>query len=128
MGRPFRGRRPLAEPTGGAALLVTALRCRCPRCGRGQAFTGFLDTVPQCGVCGLSIGDMDNGDGPAVFIIFILGAAVVPLAIWGSGAIEAPLRIQAAFWSVVILGLTIGMLRPAKALVLALNYRYRAGE
>jgi uncharacterized protein (DUF983 family) len=68
---------------------------------------------------------MDSGDGAAVFLIFILGAAIIPLAIWISNSVDLPLWLQGAFWSIVILGLTIGMLRPAKALVLALNYRYR---
>jgi uncharacterized protein (DUF983 family) len=68
---------------------------------------------------------MDSGDGAAGFLIFILGALIVPLAIWTSNIVDLPLWLQGAFWSIVILGLTIGMLRPAKALVLALNYRYR---
>lgn len=70
---------------------------------------------------------MDSGDGPAVFLIFILGFLVVPVAIWASNAVALPEWLQSAFWGIVILGLTVGMLRPAKALVLALNYRHRAG-
>lgn len=68
---------------------------------------------------------MDSGDGPAVFLIFILGFSVVPVAIWVSNLVDLPDWLQSLFWGVVILGLTIGMLRPAKALVLALNYRHR---
>ena len=68
---------------------------------------------------------MDSGDGPAVFLIFILGFVVVPLALWASSAVGLPRWAQSLFWGVVILGLTVGMLRPAKALVLALNYRHR---
>ncbi len=71
---------------------------------------------------------MDNGDGPAVFLIFILGFSVVPLAIWASGFLTIPDWLQSLFWGVVILGLTVGMLRPAKALVLGLNYRFRLNE
>ena len=88
-------------------------------------FQGFLTTAPHCLSCGLSFGDIDNGDGPAVFLIFILGFAVVPLAIWMSNIVDLPNWAQGLFWGVVILGLTVGMLRPAKALVLALNYRNR---
>ena len=57
---------------------------------------------------------MDSGDGPAVFLIFVLGFLVVPLAIWASNVVDLPLWLQGLFWGVVILGLTIGMLRPAK--------------
>jgi uncharacterized protein (DUF983 family) len=109
-----------------APLLVAVLRCRCPRCGKGSAFSGFLETPAACSVCGLELKAIDNGDGPAVFLIFLLGGLVVPTAIWFSGHIDLPLWAQSGLWGVVILGLTIGMLRPAKALVLALNYRARA--
>jgi uncharacterized protein (DUF983 family) len=88
-------------------------------------FNGFLDTRETCPDCGLKLRRMDNGDGPAVFLIFILGFLVVPLAIWGSNQIDLPFWMQGIFWGIVILGLTLGMLRPAKALVLALNYRHR---
>ncbi len=119
--------RPLAkaEQSRQAPLIKTALTCRCPGCGRGRMFNGFLDTRETCPDCGLKLRRMDNGDGPAVFLIFILGFLVVPLAIWGSNQIDLPFWMQGIFWGIVILGLTLGMLRPAKALVLALNYRHR---
>ncbi len=108
-----------------ASPILAALLCRCPRCNRGKLFSGFLTTVELCGVCGLRLGEIDNGDGPAVLLIFILGVSVVPLAIWASDLVDLPLWAQGAFWSVVILALTVGMLRPAKALFIALNYRFR---
>ena len=82
-------------------------------------------TVESCTACGLKLREMDNGDGPAVFLIFVLGFLVVPLAIWTSSLVDLPLWLQGVFWGAVILGLTVGMLRPAKAAVLALNYRHR---
>jgi uncharacterized protein (DUF983 family) len=84
--------------------------------------------TPTCSACGLLLGRMDSGDGPAVFLIFILGFLVIPPAIWLSGIVDLPLWAQSAFWSIVILGLTIGMVRPAKALVLGLNYRHRTAK
>jgi len=81
--------------------------------------------MPACESCGLPLADMDSGDGPAVFLIFILGFVVVPVAIWASSVVSVPDWVQSLFWGVVILALTVGMLRPAKALVLALNYRHR---
>jgi uncharacterized protein (DUF983 family) len=83
--------------------------------------------MENCAVCGLPLRAMDSGDGPAVFLIFVLGFLVVPLAIWASSVLDLPFWLQGSFWGVVILALTVGMLRPAKALVLALTYRHRAG-
>lgn len=108
-----------------ASPIVTGLRCRCPRCGEGALFAGFLGVVDRCAVCGLELARNDSGDGPAVFLIFILGFVVVPPALWFGMHFDWPLWLHAILWGGVILGLTLGMLRPAKALVLALQYRYR---
>ena len=58
----------------------TGLACRCPRCGRGKLFAGYLTLAAQCEVCQLDFGKADSGDGPAVFLILILGALAVLLA------------------------------------------------
>lgn len=104
---------------------VTAgLTCTCPRCGRGRLFDGFLSVVERCAVCGLALGRNDTGDGPAVFLTFILGGLVVPVALLVAMRWDWPLWLHALVWSVVILGLALGMLRPAKAYVIALQYRH----
>ncbi len=108
--------------------LTAGMRCACPRCGRGKLFKGFLTVKDTCDVCGLELSRHDSGDGPAVFLIFILGFLVVPVALWVSMTVEWPLWLHTIVWSVVILGLALGMLRPAKAYVVALQYRYRRNE
>ncbi|PWC56374.1 DUF983 domain-containing protein [Azospirillum sp. TSO22-1] len=101
------------------------MRCVCPRCGRGRLYKDFLTVADVCEVCGLDLGKQDTGDGPAVFLIFILGFLVVPVALWVSMNVEWPLWLHALVWGVLILGLALGMLRPAKAYMIALQYRYR---
>ncbi|HYG85518.1 MAG TPA: DUF983 domain-containing protein [Azospirillum sp.] len=101
------------------------MRCVCPRCGKGRLFKGFLTVTDRCEICGLDLAKQDTGDGPAVFLIFILGFLVVPVALIVSLNVDWPLWLHALIWSVVILGLALGMLRPAKAYVIALQYRHR---
>ncbi len=84
--------------------------------------------VDHCEVCGLELARNDSGDGPAVFLIFILGFLVVPVALWFGMTFDWPLWLHAIIWSVVILGLALGMLRPAKAYVTALQFRHRPSE
>ena len=60
---------------------AAGLACRCPRCGQGPLYSGFLSVAERCDVCRLDLQKADSGDGPAVFIIFILGFLVVPLAL-----------------------------------------------
>ena len=70
-------------------------------------------------------GVADSADGPAVFLIFVLGFTLVPLALGLEVLFAPPLWVHGVLWSVVTLGLTLGSLRPLKACVLALQYRYR---
>lgn len=108
--------------------MSAGMRCVCPRCGRGRLYSGYLTVAERCNDCGLDFSQVDSGDGPAVFLIFILGFLVVPVALWVSMSVEWPLWLHAIVWSIVVLGLTLGMLRPAKAYVIALQYRYRRSE
>ena len=100
------------------------LACRCPRCGRGSLYAGFLQLAPGCSVCGLDYAKADSGDGPAVFIVLILGAIVVALALWVEIVYEPPFWVHAVLWPPLILGGALGMLRPAKALMIALQFRH----
>ncbi|MFI4987213.1 MAG: DUF983 domain-containing protein, partial [Alphaproteobacteria bacterium] len=61
--------------------LRSGLACRCPACGTGPLFEGFLTVAPRCAVCGFDFSAEDSGDGPAVFIILILGFVVMALAL-----------------------------------------------
>jgi uncharacterized protein (DUF983 family) len=106
--------------------LSAGLRCRCPACGRGRLFAGYLTLAERCEACGLDFADADSGDGPAVFLIFLLGATVVPLALWVEARLSPPLWLHALLWSALILGGALALLRPFKATLVALNYRHRA--
>jgi uncharacterized protein (DUF983 family) len=48
---------------------------RCPRCGAGKLFTGFLQVAETCSHCGLELKVRDTGDGPAVFVALIVGGS-----------------------------------------------------
>ena len=61
--------------------LLAGLRGRCPRCGQGRLFRRYLKLADHCDHCGLDYAAADSGDGPAVFVMFLVGALVVPLAL-----------------------------------------------
>lgn len=105
---------------------VAGLRCRCPRCGRGKLFEGLLSVAPVCSECGLDLKAEDSGDGPAVFVILILGAAVVPLAILVETMFHPPDWAHFVIWPPFILAGALLLLRPFKATMIALQYRHRS--
>lgn len=111
-----------------AELVKKSWHCRCPSCGQGKIYRpGFLNFTLQekCSECGLDLAKNDSADGPAVFLIFILGFLLVPLALVLDAAFQIPLWVHAILWTVVALGLTLGMLKPLKAYVIALQYKHR---
>ena len=50
---------------------LRGLACRCPRCGNGKLYAGFLTLRPNCEACGLDYAFIDAGDGPADYRIFV---------------------------------------------------------
>jgi uncharacterized protein (DUF983 family) len=64
-------------PAIGPSPYLTGLLCRCPGCGKGKLFEGFLALKPECESCGLDFSFADAGDRPAIFVIMIAGAIVV---------------------------------------------------
>jgi uncharacterized protein (DUF983 family) len=106
----------------------TGLACRCPRCGRGRIFSGFLKVADRCPVCGLDLGGEDAGDGPAVFIILFMGALVVLLALLTEAWFSPPYWVHLVLWGPMILIGSLLLMRPFKGIMVALQYRHKAGE
>ena len=113
-----------------ADMIRLGLRGLCPQCRTGRIFESglTLSLKEQCDNCGLDLSKNDSADGPAVFLIFILGFALVPLALVMDYAFGPPLWFQAAFWTVIALVLTLGALRPLKAYIIALQYKHRPND
>lgn len=111
-------------------LLQRSLKCRCPQCGEGALYRSRYSVVlrDECSVCGLDFTKNDSADGPAVFLIFILGTLLVPLAIWFEFAVAPPLWAHAVIWGIATLALTLGALKPLKSYIIALQFKHRRGD
>ena len=118
----------IAEGRPRASPYLAGIACRCPRCGRGRLFAGFLTLAPRCERCGLDYGFADAGDGPAVFVILIAGFLVVAAAVIVEFHWRPPYWIHALLWIPAILAVTLGLLRPLKGLLVALQFHHRAEE
>ena len=105
-----------------------ALRGLCPRCGNPTLFSGLATFAPACRACGLDYGGFNVGDGPAAFLILIIGGLIVGLAIALELSAEPPFWVHFLLWLPLATVAVIFSLRVAKALLLALEYRHRARE
>jgi uncharacterized protein (DUF983 family) len=99
---------------------------RCPRCGDGQLFRGFLTVAPKCDVCGLDFGFADSGDGPAVFVTLIAGFLLLGAALAVDMTWEPPIWFYAVFFLPLSLVVCLGLLRPLKGLLISLQYQNNA--
>jgi uncharacterized protein (DUF983 family) len=116
------------QASSGSLPIGHGLRGRCPRCGEGRLFDGFLGLRARCEHCGLDFGFADSGDGPAVFVILIGGFIVVFAAMLTEILYRPPYWVHAALWLPLILLVTLVPLRPIKGLLVALQYHHKAAE
>ncbi|MEM7618093.1 MAG: DUF983 domain-containing protein [Pseudomonadota bacterium] len=107
--------------------LTNGVQCKCPRCLKGNLYASRfnLNIQDKCPECGLDLSKNDSADGPAVFLIFILGFLIVPLALLVDTWLSPPFIVHAVLWSVVLVALTIGTLKPLKSYIIYLQYKYR---
>lgn len=107
---------------------ATGLACRCPRCGEGPLFSGFLKPMKRCESCGLDLGFAEGTEGPAVFIILIVGFVIVGAAAAVEGLFHPPPFVHLLLWLPGTVILSLLLLRPFKATMIALQYHNKAGE
>ncbi|WP_293379299.1 DUF983 domain-containing protein [Phenylobacterium sp. SCN 70-31] len=108
--------------------LSAGLRCRCPQCGEGKLFAGFLKIAPRCERCGLDFGFAEPADGPAFFVMS--GVSIVVVAVWAWWAVVAqpPIWLQFATVLPALVGGCLFTLRPVKAWLVAEQYLHKAEE
>jgi len=108
--------------------IPAGLKGRCPRCGEGRLFDGFLAVGKGCTNCGLDYSYADAGDGPAVFVILIIGFIMVGLALWTEVNLNPPLWVHLVIWLPLTVVLALAALRLIKGVLLTLQYARQAAE
>jgi uncharacterized protein (DUF983 family) len=112
----------------GVSPFAAGLSAKCPRCGTGSLFKTFLGLHERCPSCGLDYSKSDAGDGPAVFVIFIVGFLAVIVAFVARFVFFAPFGTAFLISGAAAILLALGLLRPIKATLIALQYRHKAEE
>ncbi len=106
----------------------TGLGGRCPRCGEGRLFNGFITLAEKCDHCGMDYKFADAGDGPAVFVTLLGGFVLLGLALFVQMVYEPPVWLLMAIFFPLTLLVSVGMLRPLKGLLICLQYRNKAEQ
>lgn len=108
--------------------IVTGLLCRCPRCGKGKLFNGYLKVASACTVCGLDLKFADSGDGPAIFVIFLVAPVIILLALVVGAVFNPPPYVHLILWIPTTLLLSLLLLPPFKGVLVAQQFRHDAHE
>lgn len=108
--------------------LHTGIRGRCPRCGEGHLFQGFLTLRPGCEVCGLDYSFADPADGPAFFVICFACVPSVVLALWIEAQFGPPYWVHLLTTLPFMLLTCVPPLRPLKGWLVASQFFFKAEE
>ncbi len=111
-----------------AGPVLSALACRCPNCGRGPLFSSYLKVRPNCESCGFDLRAADSGDGPAVFIILIVGGIVGFLALYTQLAYSLPIWVHLVLWLPLTVVLSLVLMPIFKSLLIAAQFHFKASE
>lgn len=107
---------------------LNGIKARCPRCGEGPLLRNGLAVRENCPACGLSYAFADSGDGPAVFVIMILGALTLGGALFLEFRYDPPVWVHVVVWGVFIPVVAFGLLRVLKGVLINLQYAHKAEE
>ena len=106
----------------------TGLLGRCPRCGEGHLYSGYLKVADRCESCGQDFAFAQSGDGPAVFIILIVGFIIVGAAAVVESLFHPAPMVHLFLWIPATIILSLALLPPFKATLIALQFQNRAEE
>ena len=90
---------------------------RCPFCGEGRIFAGYLAVVPECSHCAAPLGLLRADDAPPYFTIFLAGHLLVPLVLMVEKAYQPPMWLHMVVWLPLFAIVCTLLLRPIKGAV-----------
>ena len=107
---------------------VAGLAGRCPACGEGHLFDGFTKVADRCEACGVDLTPYGGAEGPAVFIILIVGTLMGFGALVTEVAYQPPVWVHLIIWLPLTCILCVLLMRPLKGLMVGSAYRNKAAE
>ena len=106
----------------------TGIRGRCPRCGKGHLFAGFLKLRQSCDQCGLSYSFADPADGPAFFVICFGCIPAVAFALLLQIKFDPPAWVHFVTSLPFLLLTCLLPLRPLKGWLICSQFFFKARE
>lgn len=110
------------------SFLLAGLSGRCPRCGKGPLFKGFLSVNDRCAVCDEDLARHSSDDGPAYFVMFFVSTLVIFLALIVEVREGWSIATHLLVWGALSVVLSLVLLRPVKGVMTATQYKTKARD
>ncbi|MFC7053005.1 DUF983 domain-containing protein [Hansschlegelia quercus] len=111
--------RPVGRSIGRGAKL------RCPRCGKGKIFDGYLKVHPVCAVCGEELHHQRADDAPPYIVISVVAHIVIGGLLSVETTYHPPAWVQMAIWLPATVILSLAMLPSVKGALIGLQWALR---
>ncbi|MDK9694840.1 MAG: DUF983 domain-containing protein [Siculibacillus sp.] len=98
---------------------------RCPVCGTGHVFDGYLTVAPACSVCGEELHHHRADDLPPYLTILVVGHVVVSGLLLTERLFTLEIWVQMAIWLPMTAALALLLIRPIKGGVVGLQWALR---
>jgi len=121
--QPDRGQTPEPSLASVSTFLLRGAMAKCPNCGKGALFCGYLTPVETCLACAVDILEIRAEDAPPYFTMLIAGHIIVPLMLLLERARSPELWVHAAIFLPLTCVLVLGLLRPIKGATIGLMLR-----
>ena len=102
--------------------LISGLRCRCPSCGAGRMFHGYLKVNDACPRCGEALFHHRADDAPPYVVMLIVGHILVAIMLWLEIAYTPALWLHAAIFLPLTIVLSLALLPPVKGALVAVQW------
>ena len=95
---------------------------RCPKCGKGALFGGYLKVKDTCSVCGEELHHQRADDAPPYFTIMIVGHFVVGGLLSMEKAFSPPMWVHSVVWLPLTLLSSLWLLPRVKGVLIGLQW------
>ena len=108
-----------------AQAMWRGARCRCPQCGEGRLFSGYLTVAPACEACRENYTGEEAHDLPPYVTIFIVGHVIGTLLMIAEASFDWEMWTHVFVWSAVGLVMCFALMKPVKGAVVGLQWALR---
>lgn len=105
--------------------LAKGWRRRCPSCGGGAMFDGYLTVRAECDICGEELHHHRADDAPAWLTMIVVGHLIAPLMLTAFELFTLPTWAHAVIWPSIAMSLVVILLPRIKGGIVAFQWAHR---